>query len=66
MMHVVDEKKWRRAKILFAWILVAIIIVCIGGLEGTEPMPFPELAMMLLPCLGYMVWNLTKHYNSDS
>lgn len=62
-MRVVDEKKWRRAKILLTAMIALTIVVCIGGLEGTEPMPAPEVAVMLFPALFYLVWNLTKDYN---
>ena len=59
-MKVTDQQKWQRAKIIFTTILAITIIGCIGGLEGTEPMPQPEIAMMLFPVLVYMCWNVTK------
>lgn len=62
-MRIVDERKWRRAKCQFTGIIALAILISIGGLEGTEPMPAPEIAVMLFPILGYMVWNLTKDYN---
>jgi len=62
MMRVVDEKKWRRAKIIFTWIVAISFVGAIGGLEGTEPMPSPALAFYLFPLLTYMIWNITKNY----
>ncbi len=34
-MHVVDEKKWKRRKIQFTFLIAAAILLSIGGLEGT-------------------------------
>lgn len=62
-MRVVDGRKWKRAKIQFTFLIAAAILVSIGGLEGTDPMPAPEIAVMLFPVLYYMIWNLTKEYN---
>lgn len=62
-MRVVDDRKWRRTKIHFTALVALGIFLSIGGLEGTEPMPAPEIAVMLFPILGYMIWNLTKDYN---
>lgn len=62
-MRVVDERKWKRAKIQFTFLIAAAILASIGGLEGTDPMPAPEIAVMLFPVLYYMIWNLTKEYN---
>jgi hypothetical protein len=59
-MRVTDRKKWRRAKTIVAFVLALIIIACIGGLEGTEPMPNPELAMYVFPFLVALIWNITK------
>ncbi len=59
-MRIVDERKWLRAKSIFTAFVALAIMVSIGGLEGTEPMPAPEIAVMLFPLLGYMVWNITK------
>jgi len=59
-MRVVDQRKWNRAKTILALILAIIIVGCIGGLEGTEPMPNPVLAMYVFPFLVALIWNITK------
>jgi hypothetical protein len=59
---VVDHKRWLRAKQVFTAFVALAFVCAIGGLEGTEPMPAPVLAFYLFPLLGYMVWNITRHY----
>ena len=47
------------------WLLAintVALLWCMGGLEGYEPMPYPEAAVLLMGTFGYMVHNLTKHY----
>lgn len=62
-MRIVDEGKWLRAKSIFTALIALAILFCVGGLEGTEPMPAPEIAVMLFPVFGYMIWNITKHFH---
>ena len=59
-MRVVDEWKWRRAKIILACLLGLAFLACIGGTEGTEPMPNPVLAFYIFPFWIALIWNITK------
>ena len=61
-MRVVNERKWRRAKVTFAWLVFVVVLFCIGGLEGEEEMPYPLTAALLMAVLYYMIYNLHKHW----
>lgn len=65
-MRVVDMRKWRRTKLIVLAIVTFALLWCMGGLEGTEPMPYPNAAIVLLGVFGYLVHNLTKHWRHDS
>lgn len=60
MLRVVNPRKWRRTKLVFTAIVTVALLYCMGGLEGYEPMPHPEAAVVLMGVFGYMVINLTK------
>ena len=61
-MRVVDWAKWLRAKRI-ATALLALLVMCVaGGLEGTEPIQNGEWLLLLMPLLGFMVYDITKHY----
>ena len=62
MLRVTNQRRWRRTEMVFAAIVTFALLWSMGGLEGYEPMPHPEAAIMLMGVLGYMVHNLTKHY----
>lgn len=61
-MRVKDEAKWLRTKAIFTLVLLVASIWAMGGLEGTEPVPHGEWLLIFMPSLGYMVWNITKHF----
>lgn len=61
-MRVVDVRKWRRCKIAVMLVVTVALLWCMGGLEGTEPMPYPGAVPPLLIALAYMTHNLTKHW----
>jgi hypothetical protein len=61
-MRVADWAKWMRAKRIATALLALLVIACAGGLEGTEPLQNAEWLLLLMPALGYMVHNITKHY----
>ena len=61
-MRVVNDAKWLRAKRILTLLLIVPVLYCINGFEGTQPMNSPEWLLLLMPALGYMVWNITKHY----
>lgn len=61
-MRVVDERKWRRTKLLFMLFVTVALLWCMGGLDGVEPMPYPYAVPPLLAVLAYMTHNLTKHW----
>jgi len=61
-MRVADWAKWLRAKRIATALLALLVIASAGGLEGTEPLQHAEWLLLLLPALGYMVHNITKHY----
>jgi hypothetical protein len=61
-MRVVNERKWRRAKLAVLLANTVALLWCMGGLEGEEPMPNPTAAVLLMFTLGYMTHNLTKHW----
>jgi hypothetical protein len=61
-MRVVDERKWKRAKLAVLLANTVAVLWCMGGLEGTEPMPYPTATVLLLVTLGYLTHNLTKHW----
>ena len=47
-------------------IVTFALLWCMGGLEGTEPMPYPNAAIVSLGVFGYLVHNLTKHWRHDN
>ena len=61
-MKVVDKRKWRRAKLVVLAVDTVVLLACMGGLEGSEPMPHPFGAVLTMCIFGYMVHNLTKDY----
>jgi len=61
-MRVVDFAKWLRAKQIATALLALLVVASAGGLEGTEPLQHGEWLLLLLPALGYMIHNITKHY----
>ena len=61
-MRVADWAKWMRAKRIATALLALLVIWLMGGLEGTEPIQNGEWFFLLMPALGYMVHNITKHY----
>lgn len=62
MLRVTNQRRWRRTKMVFTAIVTFALLWSMGGLEGYEPMPYPEAAVVLMGVFGYMVHNLTKHY----
>jgi len=62
MLRVTNQRRWRRTKLWLLAINTVALLWCMGGLEGYEPMPYPEAAVLLMGTFGYMVHNLTKHY----
>ena len=46
--RVVDRHKWNRAKAILAGVFAFIAMLCIGGLEGVEPMPSGMGAVVFL------------------
>lgn len=61
-MRVVDKAKWLRAKRILAVLLFIATVCAMNGLEGTESINNGEWLLVLMPSLGYIVWNITKHY----
>ena len=57
-MHVVNRRKWLRAKRIGTalWFVSAIAVA--GGLEGSGSVP--ELAWFMLLPLPFMIHNITK------
>lgn len=63
-MRVVNERKWRRAKWILVGLLTLLLMWAIGGLEDGD-YNSPTLALVLLPALGLLIHNLTKHWIED-
>ena len=61
MMHVVDKRKWLRAKRIFTagWFLATLGLA--GGLEGDKAVPVGAW-FMLVP-LPFLIHNITKENN---
>ena len=60
-MHVVNHRKWLRAKRLFtaAWFLTTLAVA--GGLEGDKAVP--QVAWLMLLPLPFLIHNITKENN---
>lgn len=60
MMRVVNERKWRRAKLQVLLANTVAILWCIGSLQGKEPMPYPTATLALLLPFICLAYNLVK------
>lgn len=60
-MHVVNRRKWLRAKRLFtaAWFVATLAVA--GGLEGDKAVP--QSAWLMLVPLPFLIHNITKDHN---
>jgi len=51
--RIVDRYKWNRAKAILAGVFAFIAMLCVGGLEGLEPMPSGTGAVVFLGLAFY-------------
>lgn len=65
--RVINHAKWGHAKKVFAgWgggISFLVAIGCVGGLEGTDPMPYPEASICFMILSAVLINHSIKETN---
>ena len=63
--RIVDRYKWNRAKAILAGVFAFIAMLCVGGLEGLEPMPSGTGAVLFLGLAFYTLLHVDMDWGRD-
>jgi hypothetical protein len=65
-LRIVDRYKWNRAKTILAGVFAFIAMLCVGGLEGFEPMPSGMGAVVFLGLAFYTMAHVDLNWGRES
>jgi hypothetical protein len=63
--RIVDRYKWNRAKAILAGVFAFIAMLCVGGLEGLEPMPSGTGAVVFLGLAFYTLLHVDMDWGRE-